>query len=216
VNFKPGLFTLLLCGAGFLVNADTLYIQTSSAGPYVFSDGSSFAVNGVNDTPPALTLNGASVTSELYAVTTLTVTGGTKSTSNKTLTDDIALVQDNSITQYTGLFPFYQVFTETASGNTATFSVAAGAPITIHLINGDYLTITPLANSSVTAGSIVDATYALTSSPPVPEPASMLIVGAGLFALAIIGRKLRLSQQRLIEQFHHGSHRLKVFDDLCL
>jgi hypothetical protein len=185
------LLVFLACGTGLFLKGTTVtsFIQLPSEGPLVFTDGSVMNVTGVNDTP-TLTLDGAPTVSELYNIS-LTPTSGTKSNGGILLHDDIALVQINSITEFTGSAPFTQNFTETVVTGVATFAALAGTPFSIHLTNGEYLTITPLANANLGTSSIVDADFQLTSTLATPEPASMLFVGTGLIGLMAVARRLR-------------------------
>jgi len=189
----PRFFLLasIACATSVFVHGTTVtsFIQLPSEGPLVFTDNSVMNVQGVNDTP-TLTLDGAPTVGELYNIA-LSPTSGTKSNGSVLLHDDVALVQINSVTVFTGSATFSQTFTESVTANVATFAALAGSPFTIHLTNGEYLTITPLANSNLGTNSIVDADFLLTSNLPTPEPASMLFVGSGLFVLAAVAGRLR-------------------------
>jgi hypothetical protein len=184
--YTPSCLLLLAC-TSVCLSASTSFIQLPSEGPLVFADNSVINVQGVNDTP-GLTLGGPATLSELYQIA-LSPTTGTKSNGSVIVHDDIALVQIDAITEFTGSAPFSQTFTETVSSGVATYAALAGTPFTIHLTNGEFLTITPQADANLGTTPIVNATFLLTST--IPEPSSVLFVGAGLLVLAAVAGKLR-------------------------
>jgi hypothetical protein len=182
---------MLLC-VTFVARADSIFLQTDSATGGIFTDTSRIQAAGTNDSL-TLTLNAAPIISTLYTVL-LQPFGGTKTTSSTTLFDHVTLVQDNSITVFTGTFSFSQPLTETVTGGVATFAASQGPEVTLALTNGHFLEITPLADPNIGANSVVTASFQLTSAAPVPEPSSFLFVSAGLAGLAtIFGRRRRKS-----------------------
>jgi hypothetical protein len=184
------LLPLLLLGSTLVAHADTMFIQTDAATGGIFVDTSRIQVAGTNDTP-TLTLDAAPIISDLYTFL-LQPFSGTKTSSSTTIFDHVAIVQDNSITVFNGLFLFSQPVTETVTGGIATFAALQGPQVTLALTNGRFLKITPLANPDIGANPVVKANFQL-SSTGVPEPSSFLFVSAGLAGLAAIVRRRRMS-----------------------
>ena len=170
-----------------LANADAMFIQTDAATGGIFADSSRIQAAGANDTP-TLTVDGPAVISTLYTLL-LQPSGLPKTTSSTTLFDHIALVQENGLTVFVGLFPFSQPLTETVSGGVPTFAALQGPTATLALTNGRFLFITPLANPNIAANAVVQASFQLSST--APEPSSTLLIGAGLMVLAAIARRKR-------------------------
>lgn len=138
----------------------------------------------------ALTLNVASTQTfytALYGPNCTTCTG--------TLSGNLkaSLIITDSSPAGTGNGIFSQGYTDSISGGTHTFTPLASTAINIALLNGDTLTITPLAGAPdpiTSAGSEkVDATFLLhpTSSSAVPEPSSafLLLTGIGVAGLLL-------------------------------
>jgi hypothetical protein len=75
-------------------------------------------------------------------------------TGSTTFFDQITLVQDNSVTVFSGSFQFSQPFTETVDGAVTTYAALAGPTATLHLSNGLFLNITPLVAVPGECGAI--------------------------------------------------------------
>jgi hypothetical protein len=182
------LAALFVC-ASFSAHATTVFIQTAAATGGTFTDTSRIQAAGANDSFN-ITLDGPAVTADLY-VLSLQVFTGTKTSSTATLNDQIHVVTLDGVTQFSGLFAFTQPVAESVLAGAATFSASQGPSFTMHLTNGEFLTITPLANLNIATSGQTEALYQLSST--APEPSAVLFVGAGLLGLAAFGRKLRRS-----------------------
>jgi hypothetical protein len=186
-------FGLLL---GAAANAATMFIQTAAGTGGIFSDTSRIQAAGANDTP-TLILDGSPVTSTFFSALVQPFSG-TKTSSTTTLIIPIHVVTENSITVFndpTNLaFDITVNLVESVSGGVATFSTTGGAMGSHALTNGQFLEITPLANSNLGTNSTVQAQFQLVSSlgtQATPEPGSMLLIGLGLVSLAVMGGRLR-------------------------
>jgi hypothetical protein len=189
------LLPLLLVSVTLVAHADSIFLQTDAATGGIFTDTSRIQASGTNDFP-TLTLDAAPIITTLYTLT-LQPFSGTKTTSSTTLFDHVTLVQDNSITVFTGTFSFSQPLTETVTGGVATFAALQGAQITVALTNGRFLKITPLADPDIGANAVVTADFQLSSTATaVPEPSSFLFLSAGLAGLAAIIERQRSKSNR--------------------